>query len=204
MYCSLEEAWGSNFNNNNQQMTMENKDVDIENMVNSEKKYLKNIPSYSGNNQNTTVSNVVPYQVKFPEQSKRNYLYELESNENTEGEEVDIDTLSDNDNDIDYIDSQRNVKESSNYLNSKDYFLYKKYLNLAKKYKNKLRKKYKNFVENNEEENILENFNFTKKSSKNTSGNFNGKDIIIISIIGIFVIFALDIFVKIGMKMKKE
>lgn len=204
MYCSLEEAWGSNFNNNNQQMTMENKDVDIENMVNSEKKYLKNIPSYSGNNQNTTVSNVVPYQVKFPEQSKRNYLYELESNENTEGEEVDIDTLSDNDNDIDYIDSQRNVKESSNYLNSKDYFLYKKYLNLAKKYKNKLRKKYKNFVENNEEENILENFNFSKKSGKNTGGNFNGKDIIIISIIGIFVIFALDIFVKIGMKMKKE
>lgn len=204
MYCSLEEAWGSNFNNNNQQMSMENKDVDIENMANSEKKYLKNIPSYSGNNQNTTVSNVVPYQVKFPEQSKRNYLYELESNENTEGEEVDIDTLSDNDNDIDYIDSQRNVKESSNYLNSKDYFLYKKYLNLAKKYKNKLRKKYKNFVENNEEENILENFNFSKKSGKNTGGNFNGKDIIIISIIGIFVIFALDIFVKIGMKMKKE
>ena len=192
MYCSLEEAWGSDFNRNNQNTTNDNKE-------NIEEKYLKNLPSYNGNNESTALSNVVPYQVKFPEQSKRNYLYDINSEESNEN--IDIDSLSDNDNDIDYIDKGRNINDATDYLNSKDYFLYKKYMDLAKKYKNKLKRKYKNFFENSDEtDNVLESFNFKKSV---TSNDYSGKDIVIITIIGIFIIFALDIFVKIGMKMRK-
>jgi hypothetical protein len=89
-------------------------------------------------------------------------------------------------------------------MTSEDYFLYKKYLNLAEKYKQKLKARYRNFVENEEpqlqQRNIQENFG---NMSSTGSGIYSMKEVFIIIIIGIFIILALDIFVKMGERMKK-
>ena len=93
---------------------------------------------------------------------------------------------------------ERNIDYSNNYYNSEDYMIYKKYLNLAEKFKEKLKKKYKDFKENDTD--IIEELSF-KDININTN-DYNVKDIIIIIIVGIFIIFALDIFVKIGMRVR--
>ena len=179
-YCSLEEAWGSDFKKQNEFNYNNNDNI------------TNNIPSYGTelnvNNNTTSDSKYVPYQVNLPENSKRNSIGDLNDLDNI------LDTLKDNDDDITHIDRERNIDYANNYYNSEDYKLYKKYLNLAEKFKEKLKKKYKNFKEKDGE--IIEEFNF--KDMQINTNDYNVKDIIIIIIVGIFIIFALDIFVKIG------
>lgn len=220
-YCSLEEAWGSDFNSSKyfekinqqpqQQPLIQQSTVPPENMrtypkLNNETSDLdKYFPSYNGGNpiKNTIKSNIVPYQVSFPDKAKRNYTYPVEVNDDDDNDSA-IDLLEDNVNDIKYIDRQRNIKSSENYMTSEDYFLYKKYLNLAEKYKQKLKARYRNFMENEEPQlqrrNIQENFG---NMSSTGSGIYSMKEVFIIIIIGIFIILALDIFVKMGERMKK-
>lgn len=223
-YCSLEEAWGSDFNSSKyfekinqqpqQQPLIQQSTVPPnppENMrtypkVNNENSDLdKYFPSYNGGNpiKNTIKSNIVPYQVSFPDKAKRNYTYPVEVNDDDDNDSA-LDLLEDNTNDIKYIDRQRNIKSSENYMTSEDYFLYKKYLNLAEKYKQKLKARYRNFMENEEPQlqkrNIQENFG---NMSSAGSGIYSMKEVFIIIIIGIFIILALDIFVKMGERMKK-
>ena len=223
-YCSLEEAWGSDFNSSKyfekinqqpqQQPLIQQSTVPPnppENMrtypkVNNETSDLdKYFPSYNGGNpiKNTIKSNIVPYQVSFPDKAKRNYTYPVEVNDDDDNDSA-LDLLEDNVNDIKYIDRQRNIKSSENYMTSEDYFLYKKYLNLAEKYKQKLKARYRNFMENEEPQlqkrNIQENFG---NISSTSSGIYSMKEVFIIIIIGIFIILALDIFVKMGERMKK-
>lgn len=225
-YCSLEEAWGSDFNSSkyfekiNQQPQQQQQPLiqqstvppnPPENMrtypkVNNETSDLdKYFPSYNGGNpiKNTIKSNIVPYQVSFPDKAKRNYTYPVEVNDDDDNDSA-LDLLEDNTNDIKYIDRQRNIKSSENYMTSEDYFLYKKYLNLAEKYKQKLKARYRNFMENEEPQlqrrNIQENFG---NMSSTGSGIYSMKEVFIIIIIGIFIILALDIFVKMGERMKK-
>ena len=220
-YCSLEEAWGSDFNSSKyfekinlqpqQQPLIQQSTVPPENMrtypkLNNETGDLdKYFPSYNGGNpiKNTIKSNIVPYQVSFPDKAKRNYTYPVEVNDDDDNDSA-IDLLEDNTNDIKYIDRQRNIKSSENYMTSEDYFLYKKYLNLAEKYKQKLKARYRNFMENEEPQlqrrNIQENFG---NMSSTGSGIYSMKEVFIIIIIGIFIILALDIFVKMGERMKK-
>ena len=223
-YCSLEEAWGSDFNSSKyfekinqqpqQQPLIQQSTVPPnppENMrtypkVNNETSDLdKYFPSYNGGNpiKNTIKSNIVPYQVSFPDKAKRNYTYPVEVNDDDDNDSA-LDLLEDNTNDIKYIDRQRNIKSSENYMTSEDYFLYKKYLNLAEKYKQKLKARYRNFMENEEPQlqkrNIQENFG---NMSSAGSGIYSMKEVFIIIIIGIFIILALDIFVKMGERMKK-
>jgi len=223
-YCSLEEAWGSDFNSSKyfekinqqpqQQPLIQQSTVPPnppENMrtypkVNNETSDLdKYFPSYNGGNpiKNTIKSNIVPYQVSFPDKAKRNYTYPVEVNDDDDNDSA-LDLLEDNSNDIKYIDRQRNIKSSENYMTSEDYFLYKKYLNLAEKYKQKLKARYRNFMENEEPQlqrrNIQENFG---NMSSTSSGIYSMKEVFIIIIIGIFIILALDIFVKMGERMKK-
>jgi hypothetical protein len=223
-YCSLEEAWGSDFNSSKyfekinqqpqQQPLIQQSTVPPnppENMrtypkVNNETSDLdKYFPSYNGGNpiKNTIKSNIVPYQVSFPDKAKRNYTYPVEVNDDDDNDSA-LDLLEDNVNDIKYIDRQRNIKSSENYMTSEDYFLYKKYLNLAEKYKQKLKARYRNFMENEEPQlqkrNIQENFG---NMSSTSSGIYSMKEVFIIIIIGIFIILALDIFVKMGERMKK-
>ena len=223
-YCSLEEAWGSDFNSSKyfekinqqpqQQPLIQQSTVPPnppENMrtypkVNNETSDLdKYFPSYNGGNpiKNTIKSNIVPYQVSFPDKAKRNYTYPVEVNDDDDNDSA-LDLLEDNTNDIKYIDRQRNIKSSENYMTSDDYFLYKKYLNLAEKYKQKLKARYRNFMENEEPQlqrrNIQENFG---NMSSTSSGIYSMKEVFIIIIIGIFIILALDIFVKMGERMKK-
>jgi len=220
-YCSLEEAWGSDFNSSKyfekinqqpqQQPLIQQSTVPPENMrtypkLNNETSDLdKYFPSYNGGNpiKNTIKSNIVPYQVSFPDKAKRNYTYPVEVNDDDDNDSA-IDLLEDNVNDIKYIDRQRNIKSSENYMTSEDYFLYKKYLNLAEKYKQKLKARYRNFMENEEPQlqrrNIQENFG---NMSSTSSGIYSMKEVFIIIIIGIFIILALDIFVKMGERMKK-
>lgn len=223
-YCSLEEAWGSDFNSSKyfekinqqpqQQPLIQQSTVPPnppENMrtypkVNNETSDLdKYFPSYNGGNpiKNTIKSNIVPYQVSFPDKAKRNYTYPVEVNDDDDNDSA-LDLLEDNTNDIKYIDRQRNIKSSENYMTSEDYFLYKKYLNLAEKYKQKLKARYRNFMENEEPQlqrrNIQENFG---NMSSTSSGIYSMKEVFIIIIIGIFIILALDIFVKMGERMKK-
>ena len=219
-YCSLEEAWGSDFSSSKyfekinqqpqQQPLIQQSTVPPnppENLrtypkVNNETSDLdKYFPSYNGGNpiKNTIKSNIVPYQVSFPDKAKRNYTYPVEANDDDDNDSA-LDLLEDNMNDIKHIDRQRN----EDYMTSQDYFLYKKYLNLAEKYKQKLKARYRNFVENEEPQlqrrNIQENFG---NMSSTSSGIYSMKEVFIIIIIGIFIILALDIFVKMGERMKK-
>jgi len=220
-YCSLEEAWGSDFSSSkyfekiNQQPLIQQSTVPPnppENMRtypkvnNQETSDLdKYFPSYNGGNpiKNTIKSNIVPYQVSFPDKAKRNYTYPVEVNDDDDNDSA-LDLLEDNMNDIKHIDRQRNIKSSEDYMTSEDYFLYKKYLNLAEKYKQKLKARYRNFMENEEPQlqrrNIQENFG---NMSSTGSGIYSMKEVFIIIIIGIFIILALDIFVKMGERMKK-
>ena len=224
-YCSLEEAWGSDFSSSKyfekinqqpqQQPLIQQSTVPPnppENMRtypkinNQETSDLdKYFPSYNGGNpiKNTIKSNIVPYQVSFPDKAKRNYTYPVEVNNDDDNDSA-LDLLEDNSNDIKYIDRQRNIKSSDDYMTSEDYFLYKKYLNLAEKYKQKLKARYRNFMENEEPQlqrrNIQENFG---NMSSTGSGIYSMKEVFIIIIIGIFIILALDIFVKMGERMKK-
>ena len=225
-YCSLEEAWGSDFSSSkyfekvNQQpqpLTQQSTVQTVppnppENMRtypkinNQETSDLdKFFPSYNGGNpmKNTIKSNIVPYQVSFPDKAKRNYTFPVEMNEDSDNDSA-LDLLEDNTNDINHIDRQRNIKSSEDYMTSEDYFLYKKYLNLAEKYKQKLKARYRNFIDNEEQQyprrNIQENFG---NISSSTSGIYSMKEVFIIIIIGIFIILALDIFVKMGERMKK-
>ncbi len=220
-YCSLEEAWGSDFNSSkyfvkiNQQPLIQQSTVPPnppENLRtypkvnNQETSDLdKYFPSYNGGNpiKNTIKSNIVPYQVSFPDKAKRNYTYPVEVKDDDDNDSA-LDLLEDNMNDIKHIDRQRNIKSSENYMTCEDYFLYKKYINLAEKYKQKLKARYRNFVENEEpqlqRQNIQENFG---NMSSTGSGIYSMKEVFIIIIIGIFIILALDIFVKMGERMKK-
>ena len=224
-YCSLEEAWGSDFSSSKyfekinqqpqQQPLIQQSTVPPnppENMRtypkvnNQETSDLdKYFPSYNGGNpiKNTIKSNIVRYQVSFPDKAKRNYTYPVEVNNDDDNDSA-LDLLEDNSNDIKYIDRQRNIKSSDDYMTSEDYFLYKKYLNLAEKYKQKLKARYRNFMENEEPQlqrrNIQENFG---NMSSTSSGIYSMKEVFIIIIIGIFIILALDIFVKMGERMKK-
>ena len=188
-YCSLEEAWGINYKINK----IEDNDENISNNL--------NIPAYGTNlklnNSLKSNSKNVPYQIKLPENSIRNNTGEITIEEENDLElNSMLDTLTDNDEDIEHIDIERNIK--NDYYNTEDYKLYKKYLNLAEKYKSKLKSKYRNFKEDKNQE-IFENFNFNDTKNLNLNDN-NIKDIIIIIIVGIFIIFALDIFVRIGVK----
>ena len=236
-YCSLEEAWGSDFNSTNyyskiNQTQSSTEPIQISSIQKSQipealnhpenlrtplskiennSELDKYFPSYSGGNplKNTMKSNNVPYNVSFPDKSKRNYIYPVEGDSDNDSA---LDLLEDNNNDIQHIDRQRKIPViDSSYMTSNDYFLYKKYMNLADKYKQKLKKRYNLFMEN---ENIEENFDnihgqthgqgtYNKNNQTFSSTIYSMKDIIIIIIIGIFIILALDVFVKMGARSKQ-
>jgi hypothetical protein len=226
-YCSLEEAWGSDFKNADYYTKVNDSTVPsstihsrippelTQNGLSNNSKPSPNIPSYSGgvqgfqgfqginvNSSNSAVSNIVPYKVNFPDNSKRNYIHPIE-NQNESEDNLDI--LEDNENDTRHIDYQRKItpENEKNYITSQDYFLYKKYLNLAEKYKAKLRKRFRDFKESEENNEIMESFSNSSAAPMTTSNDaYSFKDIFIIVIVGIFLIFALDIFVKMGSSMK--
>ena len=82
-YCSLEEAWGIDFKNN-----IEN---NIENNENT------NIPSYGTNlninNDLKTNSNNVPYQIRLPDNSRRNSIGDLNDNSIHSEENTDLENF---------------------------------------------------------------------------------------------------------------
>ena len=207
-YCSLEEAWGSDFKNDtgDPSSTIHSRIPPelAKDGLSSNPKPSPNIPSYTGvpsvNSASSAMSNIVPYKVNFPDRSRRNYIHPIDNSDND-----DLEILEDNENDTRHIDRQRKVKleGENNYLTSQDYFLYKKYLNLAEQYKAKLRKRFRDFRESEDNKEIMESFTgdgYSQPASGNDS--YSIKDIFIIVIVGIFLIFALDIFVKMGSNMK--
>jgi len=210
-YCSLEEAWGSDFKNDtgDPSSTIHSRIPPelAKDGLSSNPKPSPNIPSYTGvpsvNSASSAMSNIVPYKVNFPDRSRRNYIHPIDNSGND-----DLEILEDNENDTRHIDRQRKVKPEGddNYLTSQDYFLYKKYLNLAEQYKTKLRKRFRDFRENEDNKEIMESFTSGGYSqpAATAAGNdaYSFKDIFIIVIVGIFIIFALDIFVKMGSNMK--
>lgn len=233
-YCSLEEAWGSDFNSSNYYSKINETQAAVpaalasstqksqipetlnppENLrtplskIDNNPDLDKYFPSYNGGNplKNTMKSNNVPYQVSFPDKSKRNYIYPVEGDSDNDNDSA-LDLLEDNNNDIQHIDRQRKIPVTDrSYMTSNDYFLYKKYMNLAEKYKQKLKKRYNLFMEN---ENIEENFDNIQRQNQGqnnqnlSSSIYSMKDIIIIIIIGIFIILALDVFVKMGARVKQ-
>jgi len=207
-YCSLEEAWGSDFKNDtgDPSSTIHSRIPPelAKDGLSSNPKPSPNIPSYTGvpsvNSASSAMSNIVPYKVNFPDRSRRNYIHPIDNSGND-----DLEILEDNENDTRHIDRQRKVKPEGddNYLTSQDYFLYKKYLNLAEQYKTKLRKRFRDFRENEDNKEIMESFTGGSYSQPATGNDaYSFKDIFIIVIVGIFLIFALDIFVKMGSNMK--
>ena len=216
-YCSLEEAWGSDFKdssfyakvNAQPQAQVQEMSPQTQNGTEELNQYF---PSYSGGaptvtHTQTAKSNIVPYQVSFPDRSKRNYLFPVESNIKDDESDKDsaLEVLEDSERDIRYIDRQRRiVSDYDDYMTTEDYFLYKKYLKLAEKYKEKLRRKYRNFIEeDSQNKTILEGFADKIPSVGGSPMGYSIKDIIILIIVGIFLIFALDIFVKMGSNFKK-
>ena len=202
-YCSLEEAWGSDFKNADYYAKVNQPPMTPSSTIQSRipPELAENIPSYSSvpsvSKEQTMQSNIVPYKVNFPDRSKRNYIHPIENNY--------FDELEDNENDTRYIDMQRKIKPDNdqNYLTSNDYFLYKKYLYLAEKYKAKLRKRFKDFMIEDDNKEIMESFsNISVSPTMTGNDSYSFKDIFIIVIVGIFIIFALDIFVKMGSRMK--
>jgi len=195
-YCSLEEAWGENFSNFN---SINNNQVPQVHTKNHD----ETIPSYSGpplvTNMSKAKSKIVPYEVKFPDNASRNFTHPISLEDENSDNDSALDVLDDDDRDMRFIDKQRKVvpEYEPNYLNSNDYFLYKKYLDLAEKYKEKLKKKFRNFRDENPK--VLEGFQNPIPQS-----DYNAKDILIIIIVGIFLIFALDIFVRLGSNLKKN
>lgn len=162
-------------------------------------------------------SDIVPYNIKFPENANRNAVgasnYSVSGVEDNIDDELSMVSLEDNDEDILNIDKERNISSTEGeYYASKDYFLYKKYQDLAEKYqklsdkyKRRLRLRYKSIsmdlegnVDGGKDKEVIEGFNFN--SSMDDARQF--KDVAIFIILGIFIIFALDIFVRLGGKMK--
>ena len=214
-YCSLEEAWGNDFKHSdyfakvNQPAQIHSRippEIAQQGMENTIPKPSENIPSYSGGvpsvgNLATVPSEHTPYKVNFPDRATRNFLHSpKESAENED--DLDVDILEDNDHDIRHIDKQRRVapEYEPDYMTSEDYFLYKKYCSLAEKYKKRLRRKFKNFMAEDDNKDILESFGNMQNI---VPQSYNVKDIFIIIIVGIFIIFALDVFVKLGGRMSK-
>ena len=162
-YCSLEEAWGSDFKNDPgvPSSTIHSRiPPELANDgLSSNPKPSPNIPSYTGvpsvGTASSAMSNIVPYKVNFPDRSRRNYIHPIDNSDND-----DLEILEDNENDTRHIDRQRKVKleGENNYLTSQDYFLYKKYLNLAEQYKAKLRKRFRDFRESEDNKEIMESF----------------------------------------------
>jgi len=229
-YCSLEEAWGTDFKDQNyfskvnapQQppsssnqniipSKLSQKGLDINSNQLPSDDLDKYFPSYSGGaptvtHASSTKSKIVPYTVSFPDRAKRNYLFPVEGAvEKDDDEDSALDLLEDNDNDIRFIDKQRRLKSDyeKDYFSSEDYFLYKKYLKLAQKYKDRLKRKYKNFIEeDSENKHVLENFSNQMPTPNLSISSYSMKDIVVIIIIGIFLIFALDQFVNMGKNSK--
>jgi len=224
-YCSLEEAWGSDFNDSYFSKVNANPTLPLQNRTSPElansqpleqgntktpsQELDKFFPSYSGGAPTVThvqsaKSKIVPYQVNFPDRAKRNYLFPVEGKlKDDDDNDSALDLLEDNERDIRFIDRQRRLKSDyePDYMTSEDYFLYKKYLNLAQKYKEKLRKKYKNFIaEDENNKHILEGFSGGRSMPQTSYQTYSMKGVIIVVIVGIFLIFALDIFVKLGAK----
>jgi len=180
-YCSLEEAWGSDFQRNNE----------------LNRNYYESVHSEENERKNNALkhkSNFVPYNVSLPDNSQRNFL---EKPDNLENEESTIDTLDDDENDISHLDRERDSNTDSSYFNSKDYFLYKKYKKLADKYKTRLLRKYKNI----KKDDLIEGFESPVTIDTKNEKRMN--DLLIFVIVGIFIIFILDTFVKLGKKMNK-
>lgn len=256
-YCSLEEAWGTNFKDekyfaklngaptsSSEDLTktqngtihsrippeMSQKGLDFGNQLPEQKKALMGepspkpagelpqdgldnyFPSYTGgapsvNHVQKMKSKMVPYEVSFPNNARRNYIYpvdQVKQNDDDSDNDSALDLLEDNDHDIRHIDRQRRLRPEyePDYLTSQDYFLYKKYMKLAQKYKEKLKKRYKNFVDE-EGVNPLVVESFGNMQKMQMPSNYSMKDMIVLIIVGIFIIFALDIFVKMGSRMKE-
>ena len=136
-YCSLEEAWGSDYKNDSAvPSSLIHSRIPTElaqDGLSSNPKPSPNIPSYTGvpsvSEASSAMSNIVHYKVNFPDRSRRNYIHPIDNSDKNEKEnEDDFDILEDNENDTRHIDRQRKVKleGENNYLTSQDYFLYKK------------------------------------------------------------------------------
>ena len=106
--------------------------------------------------------------------------------------------MDDNENDISHLDRERDSNTDNSYFDSKDYFLYKKYKKLAEKYKTRLLRKYKNI----KKDDLIEGFESPVTIDTRNEKRMN--DLLIFVIVGIFIIFILDTFVKLGKKMNKK
>lgn len=182
-YCSLEEAWGSDFQRNSE----------------TNRNYFENVHSEEQEKKNAqlkTKSNYIPYNVSLPENSQRNFLENIKS---VEEEESTIDTLEDTEEDTKHLERERESGTEDTYLSSKDYFLYKKYQRLATKYKNRLLRKYKSI----KKEDIIEGFTSSSPTDADIVGEKRLNDLLIFVIFGVFIIFILDTFVKLGKRMNK-
>ena len=185
-YCSLEEAWGSDFQRNSEM----------------NRNYFQNIHNEENEKKNSELkskSNYIPYNVSLPDSSQRNFIESSNIlNTKIDDEESTIDTLEDSEEDIRHLDRERDSNSDETYLSSKDYFLYKKYQKLALKYKNRLLRKYKNI----KKDDIIEGFS-SPPTDTDISGEKRLNDLLIFVIFGVFIIFILDTFVKLGKKMNK-
>ena len=147
-YCSIEEAWGKN-NINNENNETYSKPI--------EKKFSNTIDFLMSNN-------------------KPNHAVDLYEGFTATGE------------------YQNNIeKKINNYLEKFDYLIkYEPFreqiLNRVEKYLNKKKKKYNN----------IEHFSLSGGSDDDYS------DVLLLIIFGIFIIFVLDAFVKLGMKFSKN
>jgi hypothetical protein len=203
-YCSLEEAWGQSCtinNKNNNEMTIDQK-IDKKQNLNIDSSYInenqqinkKNIENnklYTRNRYNYLENN-------GDEQRKEiiNNMNNIERNNNIENNSI-IEYQKYRFNPINKVNNNNNETEYSPFNES----IEKKYLQDKLNFLENEFRKYKNYFENEKNNNnYIENFsNKTENDNENTYNRSNDIiDLILLIIIGLIVIFVMNSIFNIG------
>lgn len=181
-YCSIEEAWGDNFMNNLSPETQYNPSFPTNNMKNI------NVKDYDSQDQKME---------EIPKKIKKQ-IKKIEDQDWDDSE-----SLNDSDNGclvnerFTYNQDRQNIeRERKRKMN--EYEEYTKMINnnrFSKSYKNKYNSK--NHSNDTQYNDVIEGF-----SSPQFNSEYTNIDLIIIILLGIFLLFSMDIFVRIGKFMK--
>jgi hypothetical protein len=179
-YCSIEEAWGDNFMNNLSPETQYNPSFKTNN--------FKNI-AVNASNENDSNLEEIPKNIKKQIKKIEDQDWSDDSDENTCDERI-----------IYNQDRQNLEKERKRKM--EEYEEYSKMINNARSSSSKNKNiNSKTNIDRNYD-NVVEGFSTNDFLSNNNYNEYSNIDLIIIILLGIFLLFSMDIFVRIGKYMK--
>jgi hypothetical protein len=176
-YCSIEEAWGDNFANNLSPETQYNPSFKTNN--------FKNIAINASNDNDLNVEEI-PKNIKKQIKKIEDQDWSDDSDDNTCNDRM-----------IYNQDRQNLEKERKRKM--EEYEEYSRMINNGRNSSSNNAKKSNNEMNYNNN-NIVEGF--SSNEFLNISPEYSNIDLIIIILLGIFLLFSMDIFVRIGKYMK--